>query len=213
MSSRYHGSKENLTINLTTTLTLPQFFQGILLIKVHPNHVNKSALSLVDTIIAVGKSTDQTIAEFCNPLNSCPSNSLPQELPSNEALIWKRNSQKDAIRFQAISPRTERYRHMRSYAEGNLGDDKCFIFRGAEEKLKLRAQNLIIFIQLAEGVDDETWLYHLQKQDCSHWLREAIKDENLADEVAEVEKTDNICASESRERIFAMINKRYTLPT
>jgi HAD superfamily hydrolase (TIGR01484 family) len=196
----------------SATLTIPQFFNGILLITVHPQHVDKSALSLVNTMIAVGKSVDKTIAEFCEPLESCPPNDLPKELPSEEALIWFRDSQQEAIRLQIIPPRTERHRHMRNYAEGNLGDDKCFIFRGAEGKLKLRAQNLITFMQLAEGIDDETWLYHLQQQDYSRWLREAIKDEKLAEETAEVEKTENISAQESRDRIKTAIDERYTLP-
>lgn len=196
----------------SAALTLPQFFNGILLITVHPQHVDKSALSLVNTMIAVGKSVDETIAEFCEPLESCPPNDLPKELPSEEALIWFRDSEQEAIRLQVIPPRTERHRHMRNYAEGNLGDDKCFIFRGAESKLKLRAQNLITFMQLAEGIDDETWLYHLQQQDYSRWLREAIKDEKLAEETAEVEKTENISAQESRDRIKEAIDERYTLP-
>jgi hypothetical protein len=38
-----------------------------------------------------------------------------------------------------------------------------FYFRGPDDKLKLRAQNLAVFVQLAEGVDDETWLFHLRQ--------------------------------------------------
>lgn len=106
----------------------------------------------------------------------------------------------------------ERRRHMRNYAEGELGADKCFYFRGAEAKLNLRAQNLISFTQLAEGVDDETWLYHLHQQDYSRWFQEAIKDETLAEEAARIEANPKLSAKESRDRIKAAIEQRYTLP-
>jgi len=42
-------------------------------------------------------------------------------------------------------------------AEGKLGDDKAFFFRGPEGKLRLRATNLIMFLEMADGVDDATW--------------------------------------------------------
>lgn len=101
---------------------------------------------------------------------------------------------------------------MRNYAEGNLGDDRCFYFRGEDGKLNLKAQNLIMFIQLAAGVDDRTWFYHLHQQDYSNWLQNSIKDKTLAEEVSQVEKTLDISIEESRDRIKVAIEKRYTLP-
>jgi hypothetical protein len=68
-----------------------------------------------------------------------------------------------------------------------------------------------MFTQLADGVDEETWLYHLRQQDYSHWFRDAIKDETLATAAADVETSD-LSAAESRDRIKAAINQRYTLP-
>ena len=57
------------------------------------------------------------------------------------------------------------------YAEGSLGEDRSFYFRGREGKLKLRAHNLIVFTDLADGVDDETWLYHWKRGEVSEWVR------------------------------------------
>ena len=57
----------------------------------------------------------------------------------------------------AIPPRAERRRHLRKYAEGDLGADQSFYFRGPDGQANLRAQNLQLFLQLADGVDDETW--------------------------------------------------------
>ena len=98
--------------------------------------------------------------------------------------------------FRADPPKSERKRHVRKYAAGELRPDKSFYFRGPDGKLNLRAQNLQVFLQLGDGVDDETWLYHLRQGDYSRWLREAIRDEALADEVVEVEALDPGCGAE-----------------
>lgn len=194
------------------SITLPQALSNLLLITVHPDHVAVPALSLVNTVIAVGKAPDETIASFCKPVGSCPPGPLPDHLEMGQVLAWFRQADEPPFRFRIKPPRTERHRHMRNYAEGKLGEDKSFYFRGADAKLNLRAQNLITFIQLAEGVDDETWLHHLQQQDYSRWFRDDIKDAKLAEEAAEVEAMADLSAAESRERIKAVISERYTLP-
>ena len=101
---------------------------------------------------------------------------------------------------------------MRKYATGELGEDKSFYFRGQDGQLNLRAQNLALFIQLAAGVDDETWLHHLRSGDYSRWFREAIKDEGLAAEAVGVESQTGLDPRESRELIKAAIERRYTMP-
>ena len=107
---------------------------------------------------------------------------------------------------------TERHRHTRKYAEGELPPDRSFYFRGPQGKLHLRAQNLMLFLQMADGVDDETWMYHLRKGDYSHWFREMIKDDELAGEAETIEKLPNISPADSRKLIKAAVEKRYTQP-
>jgi hypothetical protein len=65
-------------------------------------------------------------------------------------------------------------------------------------------------MQLADGVDDETWLHHLRKGDFSNWFRMTIKDNELADETAQIEENEGLSAMESREAIRNAIEKRYT---
>ena len=101
---------------------------------------------------------------------------------------------------------------MRNYSAGELGEDRSFYFRGPEDRLNLRAQNLTMFLQLADGVDDHTWLFHLIRGDYSKWFREAIKDEALAGEVAQYEKDGQISARESRQKVRAAVERRYTAP-
>ena len=79
---------------------------------------------------------------------------------------------RESMRLRTTLPRAERHRHRRKYAAGSLGDDKSFYFRGPREALNLRAHNLALFLQIADGVDDETWLHHLRQHDYSSWLRE-----------------------------------------
>src|SRR5207237_493061 len=115
-------------------------------------------------------------------------------------------------RLFTTPPQTERLRHSRKYAEGDLGDENSFYFRGPQRTLNLKAQNLTMFLQLAEGVDDATWLYHLRAGDYSRWLASAIKDDELAGEIAAIETDAALDAGESRSRVKAAIERRYTAP-
>ena len=67
-------------------------------------------------------------------------------------------------------------------------------------------------MQIADGVDDRTWLHHLHAGDYSRWLSDAVRDDELAAEVAEVESDRALDARESRARIKDAITRRYTAP-
>jgi hypothetical protein len=69
-----------------------------------------------------------------------------------------------------------------------------------------------MFLQLADGVDDETWLHHLRRGDYSAWMRRDIKDEALAAAVAAVEAGPDQTPGTTRKRIRALIEERYTAP-
>src|SRR5262249_27357963 len=112
--------------------------------------------------------------------------------------------------FRSVMPRAERRRHRRKYAEGELGPDLCFYFRGPEGKLNLKAQNLAMFLQIADGVDDETWLFHLKNGDIARWFRDVIKDPELGLQAQLVER-EEVNAAESRKRIRSEIEQRYIL--
>ena len=110
----------------------------------------------------------------------------------SEVLFWSRKSDASAKIVTVARPRQAHKRHTRKYAEGELGEDDCFYFRGPEQKLNLRAQNLATFLLLAEGVDDETWQHHLRAGDYSKWFRNSIKDDDLAEEVAAIETSKSL---------------------
>jgi hypothetical protein len=68
------------------------------------------------------------------------------------------------------------------------------------------------FAQMAQGVDEETWIHHLRGADYSRWLRESVKDHEIANQVAAIENDKTLAAAESRDRIVRAIQKHYTAP-
>jgi HAD superfamily hydrolase (TIGR01484 family) len=190
-------------------LTLPQELDSLLFITVHPEMMSPAALSTVDWIIAVGESPQGVMRAFSGTVGQEPPVIGRVDLVPGEALVWDR--ERPPFKIEGAPSRREHRRHRRKYAEGDLGDHS-FYFRGPDGRLNLRAQNLVLFSQIAEGVDDETWLHHLREGHYSRWFREAIKDEELAAAAERLEKAKDVSADESRRLILDAINERYTLP-
>jgi hypothetical protein len=194
------------------TLALPQALLGLLLITVHPTHVSPAAVASVDTVVAVGSSASEVIDEVGEVVGRRAMHDVTA-LPPGEAVMWSPRAGGSPIQFTIATPHTERRRHQRKYAEGELSEDRSFYFRGPNGKLNLRAQNLTIFMQIGAGVDEATWLHHLRRGDYSRWFRDAIKDEELVQEAAAIEADARAGAIDSRARMRAAIERRYTLPT
>ena len=81
---------------------------------------------------------------------------------------------------------------------------------GPEGRLNLRAQNLMLFLQIGEGVDDRTWLHHLRRRDYSRWFREALDDEDMAKDAARIEAEAADDPVASRRAIRELVSRRYT---
>jgi hydroxymethylpyrimidine pyrophosphatase-like HAD family hydrolase len=195
-------------------VTLPRSLSGMILVTVHPEHVNPAVLSSIDLVVGIGRSALETLRAFGGVVGATAAGNLPDTSEPGQALLWRRHPEpQEPVWVRTVPPRSEHRRHVRKYATGELGEDKSFYFRGPAGQLNLRAQNLGLFIQLAKGVDDETWMHHLRSQDYSRWFREAIKDEGLASEAAGVETDRSVSAQESRSRIEAAIERRYTMPS
>jgi hypothetical protein len=61
---------------------------------------------------------------------------------------------------------------------------------------------------LAEGVDTETWLFHLRRGDYAVWFEKMIKDSDLANAARQVEQTSDVATG--RAQIRKAIEERYT---
>jgi HAD superfamily hydrolase (TIGR01484 family) len=192
--------------------TAPQLLESTILITVHPEHVAPAALKVVDVVVAVGKSPIEVLRAFARAVKIEQPPFPDRDLGQGEALIWFRRTKQEPVLVKAPRSRGERLRHLRQYAEGELSPEQSFYFRGPESKLKLRAQNLKIFLQLAEGVDDETWMYHLRNGDYSNWFESMIKDEELTAQAAEIEQDERTSPQDSRQRIKEAVEARYTAP-
>jgi hypothetical protein len=190
---------------------LPQKLGEMVLVTVHPEHLPTAILSMIDVVIGVGPSPEKTLRQFSESAGHTVS--WPDGLmhKPGQIVIWYPSRGEPPFPARAIPPRRDRIRHRRKYAEGNMRYHS-FYFRGPGNRHNLRAQNLAIFSQIAEGIDEETWLYHLHRGDYSRWFREAVKDRYLADQAERVEQRRSLHAAQSRELIRNLIDSRYTLP-
>ncbi len=106
--------------------------------------------------------------------------------------------------------RFRRQQQRRRFADGDLGPEQSFVFRSPAGTLNVQAQNLVLFVHLAETVDDDTWFDHLRRGDYSRWFRNVIRDESLAREAARLEGPDDgRPTADSRRRIISAIVRRY----
>jgi hydroxymethylpyrimidine pyrophosphatase-like HAD family hydrolase len=194
---------------------------GVLYITVHPDLMAPAVLAGVQQLVAAGEAPHEMLRAFSRAVGEEPPPPVAGEEPlaagqllklaQGEVLFWDRASRAAPQRLQAAQPTSAHHRHIRKYAEGDMKHDS-FVFRGPAGKLQLRAQNLMLFAQIADGVDDETWLYHLGLGDYSRWFAEAVKDPELAAEAAQVEADRSLDPRASRARIREAIERRYTAP-
>jgi hypothetical protein len=195
-----------------TDQNLPERLEGVVMVSVSPNLVAPSVLRALDTLIVLGDKPREMLREFADANRGAPPAEIPEALEAGMALLWNKSAA-DASALLRLEPsRTERRRHLRKYAEGELPEDRSFYFRGPEGKLNLRAHNLILFMDLADGVDDDTWLFHLRRGEISQWLRQGIKDEPLAAQAEALERNQALDASASRRKMRELIEATYTLP-
>ena len=186
---------------------------GLVFITVHPDEVARRALAVVDVVLAIGLEPDRTLAMVADGTGQPRPPASGARLATGEALMWWTDEPAPPRVVRTIPPQAELRRHIRKYAAGALIPEEHFFFRGPEGRLNLRVHNLAIFVQIAEGVDDETWLHHLRRGDYSDWFRRVIKDEALAAEAAMVEGDRRaLTAAESRTLIRRAIEARYTAP-
>ena len=89
---------------------------------------------------------------------------------------------------------------------------RSFFFRGPGNRQNLKAQNLAVFCQIADGIDEDTWLFHLRHGDYSRWFRGAVKDAYLAEQAEQIERRQDLSSHETRQLIRTLIESRYTLP-
>jgi hypothetical protein len=185
------------------------------MLTVHPDWVSPAVLEQVGVVIAVGEQPNETFAGFTGAIGAPPPRFTLADPQPGEVHVWFRDddsARQEPLRVKVTPGKSERRRHRRKYAKGELIPQEHFVFSGPDGKLNLRAQNLQIFMQIAEGVDDDTWDYHLRRGDIAAWFRDVIKDDELAAAAEAVAVDTGISPEDSRARIRDEVEQRYTLP-
>jgi hypothetical protein len=180
-------------------------WSGVCLVTNEPGEVAPEVVGVVGHVFSTSVETVTQTLPLLRPAD------VPGgPLEAGEALsIALREGRPDTVvRFRGARRSTSHQRHVKKYATGKLPPERAFHFRGARGALDLVAHNLETFTMLAKGVDEETWLHHLRSGDVSRWLRDHIRDTELAAEVQHLE--DSTDAVESRRAALAAIARRYT---
>jgi len=190
---------------------LPRQLGETLLVTVHPEHITPAMLDAVDVAIAIGQAPDRTLEGFARaarrPLD------WPETLAHQpgQVVVWFARAGQAPFPMRPQPGRAERIRHHRKYAEGDLRWHS-FYFRGPDGRTNLKAQNLAMFSLIAQGIDEETWMFHLRRGDYSRWCRDAIRDAHLAEEIGRIERRHDLAPWQTRQMIRELITARYTLP-
>ena len=179
-------------------------WRGVCLVTHEPGRVAPDVLRVVRHVFSTSIEAVTSTLPLVDPAT------IPAgELATGEALdIALVDSGPPAVqRFRVARRETDHKRHVRKYAAGKLPPERSFRFRGPTGAVDLVASNLETFTMLVRGVDDVTWLHHLRNGDVTRWLRDAIKDPGLADEVAVLERADDPRAT--RTAVLDAIARRY----
>lgn len=195
---------------------LPETLVNVLLVTVHPELLSPELQGRVTVLVAVGPTAPGVLRHFAavrgiELTGGVLEAAAGQPVDVGEVLLFS-TADSSCRRVRIEPPSTEQRRHTRKYAVGQLPPDRSFYFRGPAGKLNLRAQNLMQFLDVAAGVDDDTWMYHLRRADYSRWFRGVIKDAELAAAAAAIERDRFLSRGDAFAALRAAVESRYTLP-
>lgn len=194
------------------SLAVPLPNEGMILITVHPDGIAVDVLKSLNVMLILGPQAQTTLEQVSQMIGETLPKFTVKAPAEGELIMWQRKPINEIKIVKADQPKQQHKRHTRKYAEGDLSEEFCFYFRGPSNMLNLKAQNLTIFLQMAEGVDDDTWTYHLKKKDYSDWFRNHIKDNILADAALKIESDNSLSPRQSRQAIFNLVKELYTAP-
>ena len=189
----------------------PEHLGESVFVTVHPDHLAPSVLASIDAVVAIGIAPEKTLAKFAAARRVPTPELRGKPEGRDQVACWFVASGDPAFPMRVIPGSAERIRHHRKYAEGDVRY-KSFYFRGPTGKHNLKAQNLNVFCQIADGIGEETWMFHLRRHDYSRWMRDVIRNRDLAAAVEDVEKRADLGPAQTRALVRTAVDARYTLP-
>lgn len=190
---------------------VPSTLRETLLLTEDPGEVARSILGQVDVAVAVGPDPSRVLGQLAEALDETAPLLPLSTIQEDEALAWFVTERQWPLWLRIPPGRAERLSRLHGHVEGDLGSGS-FVFRGPDGKLHLRVNNLSTFCQVAEDVEEQVWLFHLWHGDFSRWIRNVLRDDELAREVSSIERRYELPAAESRRRVRGAIAHRYALP-
>jgi hydroxymethylpyrimidine pyrophosphatase-like HAD family hydrolase len=183
--------------------------QGMMFITAYHDRLADALLRHVDWIVSIAEKPETPIRELCKALGEPqPKLEPPEDQQAHQALAWRRGDDK-LIWFTRISPQSDARRHSHSHYEGEMDEHLQFVFRGPEANLNLTTENIKQFVHIGGGVDDATWSFHKNANDYSRWIRDVIKDSDVADEIEQIENDQSLSIVDSRSKILETISNRF----
>jgi hydroxymethylpyrimidine pyrophosphatase-like HAD family hydrolase len=182
---------------------------GVMFITAFLERLHPDILQTANVFLALSENPSNLINEYCTLISAKPAPlAAPADGQVHQAAIWWRD-RGDPFWLKRIEPKGEHLRHKRTYLDGEMDEDLRFYFRGPENTLNIGVQNLRLFMQVGDGVDDETWLYHLHRGDYANWFRDVILDEQLAALAHQLKENRELEPKESRQQISKFILEKY----
>jgi HAD superfamily hydrolase (TIGR01484 family) len=185
---------------------IPTDFNNFILISTSPTTLHPNVLQMVGTIITIGDNPGYPFQQVGEILHRPVPKKIPT-LQEGEICVWQLDTDRHPFKVRYPQPRRLMQRHKKKYATGDMADNS-FVFTGSESHLHLVANNLMLFAHIAEGIDKDTWAWHLHRHDFTNWFRDTIHDDELAQVAKKAEKLDD--PLEARQQILNFINSKYT---
>ena len=184
---------------------MPADFNNFIIISTSPHALHPCVLGKIGTLITIGDNPRYPFEQFGETLHR----PVPEDIPALGELdicVWRLDTGEPPFKAHYQQPRQLQQRHKRKYATGDMGENS-FVFTGPEGRLHLVANNLMLFAHIAEGIDEDTWSWHLHRHDYAAWFRDTIHDEELAGVAQSAEVLRDPGAS--RLQILTFINSKY----
>ncbi|MDH0747200.1 HAD-IIB family hydrolase [Pseudomonas sp. GD03842] len=180
---------------------------GAIIVALDFEQVCPAVLESVDTLVALGSTNRELIVRFAQlRQRSCPA--FPERAQNLEyACLWDLHDDREVKVLDLVRPQQRHHRHSGKYVAGDVGPWHAFYFPALDR----RAVNLTDFLTLSSQLQDSVLGSHLAAHDFSHWFREVIHDDMLANQTYLIESDSKMASESALGQIARLVRSRYNL--